>query len=349
MRIREGVDKEMVGNNDELIEKKSSRKVNNNRVNKKPKKKPEELLLRMLNLDPFKQRKFFKLHESGIRVLVSLHPEIFCKKYVFQHCRTPTLPLSILCALNAPISLLEEVYWIFPEALNSAFRMASGCGAKLSILQWLVEKDPNAVRQEHPKYGFPLHQACSNAPLETVRFVYEKFPEALWYKIFKGNTPLHNACKFSSLDVVKFLVELDITTLLVVNDKNETPVLHAIRHDRKDIASYLLQQYPCVSLLGEEKKGEQQQPKSLEGRMKKDKCGRYLMALAAKNELVRKEYQVHQGHRTQLLELLAGTYTNNTDENSGKKKKKKNPTKILSGETTNLRKQSRESARKRNS
>mmetsp|Transcript_39132 Transcript_39132/g.44623 ORF Transcript_39132/g.44623 Transcript_39132/m.44623 type:complete len:290 (+) Transcript_39132:242-1111(+) len=287
----------------------------------------------MLNLDPFKQRKMFRLHESGIRVLVNLHPEIFCKKYVFQHCRTPTPPLSILCALNAPISLLEEVYWIFPEASNSAFRMASGCGAKISILKWLVEKDPNAVRKEHPKYGFPLHQACSNAPLETVRFVYEQFPQALWYNIFKGNTPLHNACKFSSLDVVKFLVQLDVTTLLIANDKNETPVLHALRHDRKDIVSYLFKQYPCVSLLGEERKGNrQQQHREQKLPVMKDKCGRYLLALAVKNELVRKEYQAHQEHRKQLLELLAGTYLHTITVKNTKKKAK-----ILSGKTKNIR------------
>jgi len=87
----------------------------------------------------------------------------------------------------------------------------------LSLLHYLVQQNPDCLRERDDKGDLPLHVACRkpatfpvHADYEVIQFLLEQDPAAIYISNNNGALPIHVACQAdASIHVVKILAEQD--------------------------------------------------------------------------------------------------------------------------------------------
>lgn len=126
-----------------------------------------------------------------VEMIVKYRQHAVRRKYKFKGWKTEICPLGMLCALRAPLEMINDAYSVYPDAGSDAFRFACRHNAELDTIKWLYSKSPNIVQSVSPSsHWLPLHHACvQKGSLELVEFLYDKFPEALDHKDEQKWTP----------------------------------------------------------------------------------------------------------------------------------------------------------------
>ena len=150
------------------------------------------------------------------------------------------LPIHIAAlngACNCILDLLHEEY---PQGLNTcnnegcsplalACRKNDTCQS-LDTIEWLIEKNPLAVRSSDNLCYLPLHWAVTSVMVHSVpnlRLLAEKFPTGLLMPNCRGNLPLHEATMNklpASTDSIKFLLGMCPGAATVANHNGELPM-----------------------------------------------------------------------------------------------------------------------------
>ncbi len=117
----------------------------------------------------------------------------------------------------------------------------------IQIIQYLVEKYPEALKLKDAYGNLPFHSACcDDAPLEVVRYLHEKYPEAIKIVGLDDDLPVHMAChKNASLEVVAFLLSLFPESIEATNNKGCQPLHCACSAGAElQLVKYLVKQSP---------------------------------------------------------------------------------------------------------
>ena len=94
--------------------------------------------------------------------LATEYPVIFQHKYQTSEAEDPRFPLSTVCFLRAPLTVVESIYLAYPEAARSSardpqrklpFRAACFAGAPLDVIQFLYQLEPSVASCCPPPYG----------------------------------------------------------------------------------------------------------------------------------------------------------------------------------------------------
>jgi ankyrin repeat protein len=155
------------------------------------------------------------------RDLIQAHPETCQVRYHPPAFGGAVYPLSYFCA-TGHLQNIQTAYQAYPEAIG----------------------------QEDPWVGTPLHYACyHNAGYNVVEYLVQKFPEAVRVTNYSHQTPVHMACMSDkiSLDVVELLLEHYPTAAQLADQDGYTPFHLACLHGApKELLHLLIRTSPSV-------------------------------------------------------------------------------------------------------
>jgi hypothetical protein len=163
-----------------------------------------------------------KVHnDTAARDLIQAYPETCQVRYHPPAFGGAVYPLSYFCATGHLLNI-QAAYTAYPEA----------------------------VGQEDPWVGTPLHYACyHNAGIQVVEYLVQKFPEAVRVTNYSHQTPVHMACMSDqiSLPVVELLLEHYPTAAHLADQDGYTPFHLACLHGAKmELLQLLIQTSPSV-------------------------------------------------------------------------------------------------------
>jgi hypothetical protein len=143
---------------------------------------PRDEICRLLNGDPMVP--LTPLENDSIRQVIQEHPDTCREKYPFEwysavDYNVPKVainfPLSWLCLRQATSDKIELAYNAHPS-----LHYACGHKGPLEVVQFLVERNPDALETASNNGWLPFHYACCDkATLEVVQFLVERNPTAL--------------------------------------------------------------------------------------------------------------------------------------------------------------------------
>uniref|UniRef100_A0A7S2GUR4 Uncharacterized protein n=1 Tax=Helicotheca tamesis TaxID=374047 RepID=A0A7S2GUR4_9STRA len=173
----------------------------------------ENNIFKLLDLDPFDDEGREQVDSDAIIREAQRNPCCTDVMNTFSSTGRRCLPLHQAIMLRAPISVIDALcspYALEARYLNDkpVLNFAIEHGASTSLVSFLLEKQPNAVRQKTRNDYTPLHSACRyKSSLEVVALLFDKWPDASKEKSILGHTPLHIACCYrASLEVVSMLL-----------------------------------------------------------------------------------------------------------------------------------------------
>jgi hypothetical protein len=163
-----------------------------------------------------------KVHnDTAARDLIQAYPETCQVRYHPPQFGGAVYPLSYFCATGHLLNI-QAAYTAYPEA----------------------------VGQEDPWVGTPLHYACyHNAGIQVVEYLVQKFPEAVRVTNYSHQTPVHMACMSDqiSLPVVELLLEHYPTAAQLADQDGYTPFHLACLHGANtELLQLLIQTSPSV-------------------------------------------------------------------------------------------------------
>jgi hypothetical protein len=150
--------------------------------------------------------------------------------------------LHLACINNAPLEVVQYLVEKWPEAVmtttDGSLPLHYACynKAPLEVIQYLVEQWPKSVMTTMDEDGkLPLHVACRyTAPLEVIQYLVKQWPEAVKTKLVSGSLPLHLACRFKApLEEVQFLVEQWPEAVKTTDVSGKTPLGYAQNPDAR--------------------------------------------------------------------------------------------------------------------
>ena len=107
------------------------------------------------------------------------------------------------------------------------------------MVQYLVDKFPNALEEPTIAGWLPLHIAARHAKLEVVQYLVDKFPNALEEPTIAGWLPLHAAAQYANLEVVQYLVDKFPKALRRGTSYGMRPAVLARKQGQLDTAEFL--------------------------------------------------------------------------------------------------------------
>jgi hypothetical protein len=160
-------------------------------------------------------------HDMAARDLIQAYPETCQVRYHPPAFGGAVYPLSYFCATGHLLNI-QAAYTAYPEAIG----------------------------QEDPWVGTPLHYACyHNTGIQVVEYLVQKFPEAVRVTNYSHQTPVHMACMSNqiSLPVVELLLEHYPTAAQLADQDGYTPFHLACLHGAKtELLQLLMQTSPSV-------------------------------------------------------------------------------------------------------
>lgn len=183
----------------------------------------------------------------------------------------PCYPLSIFCT-TGHLQGVRVCYEAFPEAigyadklLGTALHYACYNGESVSVVQFLLDRFPEAARMTNRNYQSPLHVACSvrSSSLDSIRYsqlrivelLLECYPTAARLVDENGYTPLHIACRAGApVEVLAALLQSH-AGVLQMSSRNLEKALHlaAIRSECSDTVRFLLRKDPSQAAAMDDK------------------------------------------------------------------------------------------------
>jgi hypothetical protein len=161
-----------------------------------------------------------EVHESAVAVIRAA-PETCQVRYHPPGFQGAVLPLSYFCATGHLLNI-QTAYHAFPEAIG----------------------------QEDPWVGTPLHYACyHNAGFDVVEFLMQKFPEAVRVTNYAHRTCLHMACMSDTICRATLMALLDRypTAAQLADQDGYTPFHLACWHGASmELLLLLIQTSPSV-------------------------------------------------------------------------------------------------------
>jgi hypothetical protein len=142
-----------------------------------------------------------------------------------------------------PIVRLEEA---FHRLMGALVR-----GEGLSTIRPIVDANPE-VLHSRPVEGPALRFACwFDASLEVVEYLYQRNPQAISARNVNGQLPFHFAIRHdstNSVKVVKFLIKNNRT--YEVDERNGDHLLHMVcgRHPETHLLKHMIDKYPDALL-----------------------------------------------------------------------------------------------------
>ena len=175
---------------------------------------------------------------------------------------SPCYPLSIFCA-TGDIQGVRSCYESFPEAigyvdkwLGTALHYACSNGESVPIVQFLLDRFPDAARITNRNYQSPLHVACSArssartrkscSHLQIVEILLECFPTAARLVDENGYTPVHATCRVGApVEILAALMQSN-AGVLQMSSRNLEKALHiaAFCSESSDTVRFLLSKDP---------------------------------------------------------------------------------------------------------
>lgn len=174
----------------------------------------------------------------------------------------PCFPLSIFCA-TGHLQGVRSCYEAYPDAigyvdkwLGTALHYACSNCASVSVVQFLLDRFPEAARITNRQYQSSLHLACSvrSSPLDRmgypqlriVKFLLECFPTAARLADENGCTPMHVACKVGAPVEVLAALTQSSTGVLQMSTRTLEKALHitAFRSKCSETVRFLLSKDP---------------------------------------------------------------------------------------------------------
>jgi hypothetical protein len=160
-------------------------------------------------------------NDTAARDLIQAYPETCQVRYHPPAFGGAVYPLSYFCATGHLLNV-QAAYTAYPEAIG----------------------------QEDPWVGTPLHYACyHNAGIQVVEYLVQKFPEAVRVTNYSHQTPVHMACMSDqiSIPVVELLLEHYPTAAQLADQDGYTPFHLACLHGAKtELLQLLIQTSPSV-------------------------------------------------------------------------------------------------------
>lgn len=204
---------------------------------------------------------------AQVRYNIALICQEDCEDHYFINlkgktsCSSLYYPIFIFCA-TGHLQGVRSSYEAFPEAighvdkrLGTPLHYACYNGESVSVVEFLLDRYPEAARVTNRHHQSPLHMACAvhsfddgvvNAQLRIVELLLECFPTAARLADENGYTPLHMACKVgASVDVLAALAQSSTGVLQLSTRTLEKP-LHVAASQSKcsDTVRFLLSKDP---------------------------------------------------------------------------------------------------------
>lgn len=191
--------------------------------------KDDPELFQLLRWKPWDEDERKKFNIESLRKHIQSHPEGVGIKYEFQapgRGYQKRYPLQRAIALGATLDVIEQMYTIYPPAMQDSSSPFSR--------------------------STPLHSACAyQASFDVIKFCLQKFPEAAHMQTKYGYTPLHNACEYGKpcIDVIQLLIKANKQALTIRNRLGKTPyetaannpnidptILEVLRNEQQSVA-----------------------------------------------------------------------------------------------------------------
>jgi ankyrin repeat protein len=164
-------------------------------------------------------------------------------------------PLHLLALASSPMSLLETLMKLAPEALqvqdyHGCLPLHYACrrNNNPSIVRIILDAYPKAAEAQSIFGYLPLHWACKCGALpEVVWMLLEAYPKAAEVSSTIGKLPLHYACaRGAHPDVIRKLVEAYPMGARVQDNDGLLPIYCASLNSKvsPDVVRLLLVQYP---------------------------------------------------------------------------------------------------------
>ena len=143
----------------------------------------------------------------------------------------------------------RHAIWTPDKDGNLPFHLAIKAGMSPSVIQFLFDEYPKAVRFTNASGSIPLHVACArlaqhgnrNHEMQVLILLLQAWPEGAKVANRFGACPLHYAClQGASLAFIRTVVETDKTVVsMVTNDRGDTPLHLAAKKSVLDVVKYL--------------------------------------------------------------------------------------------------------------
>ena len=114
---------------------------------------------------------------------------------------------------------------------NLPLHIACRKGAPFEVIQGLLEHDSTTLHIANNDGALPIHLACGcDASLRAIKHLVEQDPDSIRKRDGNGNLPLHIACHYSTpVGAIQYLVKQDPATLHIPNSDGALPIHLACR------------------------------------------------------------------------------------------------------------------------
>ena len=164
------------------------------------------------------------------------------------------LPLHFACRTNPPVSTIDALIVVFPEALiigdslnRAPIHFACRFDASPEVVKTVLAACPDAAKLPDQDGNLPLHLACSFATCEVSKTLFRHFPEASLVSNSKNKLPVHLLCSKSDVNVsfLSSLVSKYSEMVSTADGQGALPIHLAIVHRASlSVVKFLLSSLP---------------------------------------------------------------------------------------------------------
>ena len=194
-----------------------------------------EELHKLLDKDLFDEK--IDLDVKGIQDLLEVSPEVFALKYIFDvfgGAQQPVYPLWMLCALGAPLEVIQKCFDAHVDALlekddfvGGPLHYACAYRGTVEIAEFLVGLDDSILSQTNQYRRTPLHMAAMfGATSSMISYLIKMKPSSPQETDSEGMTALHLACENYMDDptVIEKLIEGFPLAIVARTNTGATPL-----------------------------------------------------------------------------------------------------------------------------
>ena len=199
---------------------------------------PPRELFSILDIEPWSSDNT-KYSDEELMDAIEADPESVKKKYRFEFFGVVIYPFSMMCAIGASMDAIQMCYDVFPEALHendpwvgSPLHYASGYEGPVDVVRWLLEQDSGMTSMLNRLKRSPFHIACQFNPRSSVlEALLEVAPKGLQVTDKYGCTPLHLACENNAPgEVLEMMTENYAMACIASSQAGATPLHLALEN-----------------------------------------------------------------------------------------------------------------------